>query len=462
MERRARRRLAVLPALTLACALVAACTTDAEPPDDTDYSEVLGTADCKPYQPYGWHDDAEIHVVGGIGDVEETLLETTWRDFERCTGIDVDYEPWWELEGTTTEILTGEGAPGIALLPQPGLIAELAEQGALVPAPPDVVESARASYRPDTLRLGQVGDQLYGIPLLMSIKGMVWYSPRELAARGLSVPGSLEELLELTRRLTADTKGRPDTYKPWCAGFESGTSSGWPGTDWIEAIVLQQSGADAYQAWSTGELPFDSPEVRGAFTVLGALLRDPQHANGGTGVPATIADTYYRTAGLALPPGRCSLFLSSSYYESQWRRGTTVAPDGDVWAFPLPSGMVGGRERAEVSGDLAVALADDEATLALYRYLASPAWARRRVELGGVMTPHLDVPASAAGSAVLRDAMSMLQSDRIDLRFDASDEMPPAANQAFMAAMQDWIRGADTDRILRRIDRAWPGRKSGG
>ena len=35
----------------------------------------------------------------------------------------------------------------------------------------------------------------------------------------------------------------------WCVGIESGAASGWPGTDWIEDIVLRQAGPDSYNQW---------------------------------------------------------------------------------------------------------------------------------------------------------------------------------------------------------------------
>jgi hypothetical protein len=41
---------------------------------------------------------------------------------------------------------------------------------------------------------------------------------------------------------------------PWCLGVESVAASGWVGTDWIENILLRQSGAKKYDDWYNGKL----------------------------------------------------------------------------------------------------------------------------------------------------------------------------------------------------------------
>src|SRR6185437_2979595 len=64
----------------------------------------------------------------------------------------------------------------------------------------------------------------------------------------------------------ANTGGRP-----WCMGMGSTPTSGWPGTDWIEDILLHEFGADIYQQWSSGRLPWTSPQIREAWERWGTI-----------------------------------------------------------------------------------------------------------------------------------------------------------------------------------------------
>ncbi len=52
----------------------------------------------------------------------------------------------------------------------------------------------------------------------------------------------------------------------WCIGLESGADSGWPGTDWIEDIVLRQSGPDVYDQWvRRAQVKWTDPAIKSAF-----------------------------------------------------------------------------------------------------------------------------------------------------------------------------------------------------
>src|SRR5436309_3275783 len=68
--------------------------------------------------------------------------------------------------------------------------------------------------------------------------------------------------------------------KPWCVGMESGEASGWPGTDWIEDIVLRQSGPAVYDDWVSGKIRWSSPPIRQAFELFAHVI-GPDSVYGG-------------------------------------------------------------------------------------------------------------------------------------------------------------------------------------
>jgi len=58
------------------------------------------------------------------------------------------------------------------------------------------------------------------------------------------------------RRWTAERKHQivADGSTPWCVGFDSEGSTGWPATDWIEDIMLRTAGLDTYAKWATHQI----------------------------------------------------------------------------------------------------------------------------------------------------------------------------------------------------------------
>src|SRR2546430_13120119 len=66
---------------------------------------------------------------------------------------------------------------------------------------------------------------------------------------------------------------------PWCIGLESGSASGWPGSDWVKEIVLSQSGPDVYDRWVNGQLKWSSPEIKQAFQTWGSQILGANASN---------------------------------------------------------------------------------------------------------------------------------------------------------------------------------------
>src|SRR5262249_12409144 len=129
--------------------------------------------------------------------------------------------------------------PDITFLSSPGVIRDLGRNGGLVALDGYLdtasVHKAFGDYLVNAL---SVGSRLYGLPIGLNTKGIVWYPKPEFDEAGYQVPKTWDQLVSLTQKMVAD--GRI----PWCVGFNSGAASGWPGTDWIEALLLRVAGVD--------------------------------------------------------------------------------------------------------------------------------------------------------------------------------------------------------------------------
>src|SRR3546814_5781456 len=136
----------------------------------------------------------------------------------------------------------------------------MAELGFLKPAPEAVQQNVAEYWSEDGAEYGTYDGTLYGAPLMASVKGWIWYSPSQFAENGWEIPTDWQGLLDLTAQVQSAT-GAP----PWCIGFGSDAATGWPGTDWIEDIVLRQSGTEVYDQWVATETPFTDPQTASAF-----------------------------------------------------------------------------------------------------------------------------------------------------------------------------------------------------
>lgn len=394
-----------------------------------------------------------VRISGGITGIEAENMQKSFDAFTEDTGIIVEYTGDKAFEGNIVTKVQGGDAPDIAIVPQPGLLKTLVETGEVKPAPEGVEKNVDENWSPDWKAYGTFDDVFYTAPMLANIKGYVWYSPASFEKWGVEIPKTWDEMLELTATIQEKT-GKA----PWCAGFESEAASGWPGTDWIEDLVLRQSGPEVYDQWVAGDVKFTDPEIADAFDAVGEILLNPEWVNAGFGDVASINSTAFGGVAAKVADGSCAMthqasFLSANFLDVQTASGETpvVAPDGDVYAFVMP-GFEEDAAAIEVGGEFVTAFSDDAATVAVLEYMSTAEWADIRVGLGGNISANLNADPSLASSEFLQEAMALLQDSNTTVRFDASDLMPATVGSgSFWRGMVDWIDGKDTETVLSDI-----------
>lgn len=394
-----------------------------------------------------------VRISGGITGVEADDLNASFEKFTEDTGITVEYTGDKGFEGNIVTKVTGGDAPDIAIVPQPGLLKTLVDTGKVMAAPEAVEAAVDENWSKDWKQYGTFDDTFYAAPMLANLKGYVWYSPKQFAEWGVEVPTTWDEMMTLTQTIV-DKTGEP----AWCAGFASEAASGWPGTDWIEDLVLRQSGPEVYDQWVAGEVKFTDPEIKDAFDAVGEILLNDKFVNAGYGDVKSINSTAFGDVAATLAKGDCALthqasFLSANFLEAQTADGNTpeIAEDGDVYAFIMP-GETAGEVQVEGGGEFVAAFSDDDATQQVLEFMASPEFADARVKLGGVISANKNADPSLASSPFLTEAMETMQADSTTFRFDASDLMPSTVGSgSFWKGMVDWIDGKDTDTVLSDI-----------
>ena len=234
--------------------------------------------------------------------------------------------------------------PTSPILPQPGLLADLAAKGCLVPLGEGDANFIKDNYGAGDswVALGTYKDkdgasEFFAFPYKADVKSLVWYCPENFKDAGYEIPKTMEELVALSDKIVADGG------KPWCIGLGSGGATGWPATDWVEDIMLRTQSPEVYDKWVTNEIKFDSPEVVGAIETFGSFAKNDAWVDGGA---AGVASTDFRDSpkGLFSTPPKCYMHRQASFIPSFFPEGTVLGEDADFFYFPRLCGEAGSRQ----------------------------------------------------------------------------------------------------------------------
>jgi alpha-glucoside transport system substrate-binding protein len=412
---------------------------------------------CDEFSSYGTFNRATVSFFSGIREIEAERFERSFVRFELCTGIDIRWEGTGEFEAELVKRVGSGSAPDLAAVPQPGMVKTLVEQGAIKRPSRRVVTEAKKKYSQDWLRYGMVDGTFYAAPLGANVKSFVWYSPAVFRENGWDVPRTWSQLLALTRKIARTST--TTKMKPWCAGIfapPNGESSGWPGTDWIEDVLLRTADPTVYDQWIDHKIKFNDPKIIQAFDTAGSILRNPRYVNGGFGDMKSINSTSWMEAGLPILDEYCAMSRAASFYASQWPKGTRVEEDGDVYAFYLPSKDLSYRPVLG-GGEFVAAFNTRPETQAVQAYLISDEWVNTRAKLGNWISPSKGLVLESVGNVIDQQSVLLLQDPRAVFRFDASDLMPAAVgSKSFWKGMIDWFDGRSTYDTLTYIESSWP------
>lgn len=388
-----------------------------------------------------------VTVFGSFRGVSAERFRASMEPFEEETGITVRYVGTTGFASTLEERIEESDLPDIALLPQPALMKDLAEQEWLVPLPDSVRADAQRSLHPEAFDLGLIGGDYFGIMYRSNVKSLVWYPPVFFADLGYEVPTTFEELLELVRQMDSDG------IRPWCIGLEASTASGWPGTDFIEDLVLRALDPEDFDEWAAGAIPFTDARIQTAFELLEAMTRG--RTLGGSRAALSITTARAQDPMFDTPP-KCLLHRQASFHVDNLPDGTVVGPEGDTDIFVFPAMDPSQPNPVLSGGDMAAAFNDDPDTIALMGYLADrrsgEAWARA----GGFLSPHDEFDVDIYGTDYDRRVAEILAAAEI-IRFDASDQMiPPVGTRSFLEAVLHLFRTGDVRESVEIAQSGYP------
>jgi alpha-glucoside transport system substrate-binding protein len=401
----------------------------------------------------------EVSVFAAPTGDEGASIQGMYDVYNEQTGGVVTYEGSDDFEAQLRIRVDGGNPPDIAITPQPGSICVFADAGEIV-ALEDMgfdiaaLEAAHGAY---FMNLGKCADgKHYSIPTNANYKSIVWYNKPAFEAAGYTIPETWDEMVALSQQMVDDGQ------TPWCIGLGSDAATGWPGTDWIEDIMVRTAGADVYNQWSNHEIPFNDPAVKAAFDTYAEIMFGEGFVLGGADGVSAI-DFRDAPDPMFNDPPSCLLHRQASFIANFFPE-PLPREDAAFFNFPaidtsLPAAAMGGGElgmvfnnRPEVVQALSwYASVDGQCVAAAPKGHGVPGIERISANAG---TPNdcyesdtVKLQAEAVAAALGANGFV----------FDASDLMPPAVGQGtFWTGMIDWTRGTPTEEVLDSIEATWP------
>jgi alpha-glucoside transport system substrate-binding protein len=436
MQSRQRRGSALALLVSLSLLMVACGSTASPPPAATAGSpeQASGAPSAAAATPAVTADSSILTIFSDWTGGDQAGFSQLVGAFAQETGIQV------ELTGTTdflpvlqTRIASGN-VPMIAIVPRPGVIADLAGQSLLQPLDQLGVDLA-GNYSQGMIDLGAVDGTPYGLIVKANSKSVIYHRPE--AVEGGSAPGSWDDLMALLVAQSADGNG----------ALVVTAKDGWTLTDWFENVYIRTAGPDRYQDLFTGKLPFTDPSVASAIDTMLALIRNEGIVAGGLDVAQSTGyiDGLARVFG-ANADGK---FIMEGGFT------TNVIPDSvdpalqageDFQLFSIPAIDEQHGSPVVLGGDFAVAFADNDATRQFMAFLARPETATLWANVG-VISPNKNADTSALPNVLMSQESDQLTSAE-SARFDGSDQLPGGVGNDWSSTLQGIYAAPDQVQTL--------------
>ena len=95
---------------------------------------------------------------------------------------------------------------------------------------------------------------------------MIWYSVEKYNDIGSPEFKSYDEILDFTLDYSKNNKDL------WCLDIESGASTGWIATNWLEDLILSEYGLETYDDWSNQNILPSENKILNSISSIGKLL----------------------------------------------------------------------------------------------------------------------------------------------------------------------------------------------
>jgi alpha-glucoside transport system substrate-binding protein len=390
-----------------------------------------------------------VHVLAVWSGSEQESFLAVVAPFEAQTGIKVQFESTRDVDAILATRIQAGNPPEIASLPSPASLNRYAAQGKLVQLDNGILDmnTFNAQYSPGWIKLGTINSKLYEIFSWAAVKGLVWYDPKNFAAKNYQVPTTWADLITLQNSI------KSGGTTPWCIGLASGAASGWPGSDWVKEIVLSQAGPAVYDSWWQGKTKWTDPAIKSAWQTWGTIL-GPGDSNVYGGSKNIVALKFENGGdGLFKSPPKCYMHNQASFITDNFvKQNTGVKAGDDFKFFALPDVDPANQGSHVGAGDAFSMLKDTSQARALIKYLTTPEAQAIWVKRGGKLSPNKSFDLANYPDDITRQVAQVMTGAKI-FAFDAGDLMPDVMKNAYWAAVLKFVADqSKLDSILANLD----------
>lgn len=365
---------------------------------------------------------------------EETGIETSYRS----AGDDMA-----AFLGTQIE---GGSPPDVAMIAQPALVEQLANDGSLQPLADEVVAGLDENFASVWKEIGSVDGKPYSVYFKVANKSTWWYNTKIFEQAGVEPPEDWDAMLEAASTVNA-------SGTPWVS---VGGADGWTLTDWFENIYLRTAGPESYDQLTKHEIPWTDQSVKDALSTWAELFGDPANLAGGTNGALNTGFEDSVKQVFADPPA------AGTVYEADFvagvissETGATAGEDFNFFTFPTIDGAGG----VVSAGDGAVVLTDNPSAQRFAEYLTTPEAAEVWASKGGFISPNQNLDPSLYPDEISQQIGQAVQEAGEDVRFDMSDLVPSefggTTGQGLWKLFQDFVKNPDDiDGITQQLEEA--------
>ena len=300
----------------------------------------------------------------------ENELELISKDMN----IKIRYIPLSDVE---TEIIEGNNTDNfdIAIIPNPQGVVNLGERGFLYPITIALEEDKIQKNYSNHLQNIMTSDQdnkMYGVLFRLIPNSLIWYDVEKYKEIGSPKFNDFEEMVSFTKENVSN--GNP----LWCMDIESGASTGWIASNWLEDIVLHEYGPNVYDKWSEQKITPKNNDIKSSISSIGEILFIDNAIYGGR---ERIISKEFRNnyRNLVDRDNTCVFSWSGHFAKMYFPSDKTYGIDYDFFKFPSTknrNAMVG-------LGDSLVILNSSEESIEVFNSLTSN-------EFGQDWTSHRD------------------------------------------------------------------------
>ncbi|MEV4475086.1 ABC transporter substrate-binding protein [Nonomuraea salmonea] len=372
----------------------------------------------------------KLEVAAKWTGAEQKNFEQVLKAFSDKTGAEVTYASTGEDTGAYLgPRIQGGSPPDVAILPQPGLVQQYAEQNALKPLNDDVVKEIDANYTPYWKELGSVDGKVYGVLVKAAHKSLVWYRSQAFEDAGVQPPTNWDEMVKAAQTI-ADSGTPPFSF---CG------ASGWTLTDLFENVYLSTAGPENYDKLSKHEIPWTDDTVKAALEKIQQIVSKSEFLVDGTS--GTMQTDFPTCVSKVYGTDKAAMVIEADFVAVEAdQSGAKLGEEAKY--FPFPS--AGDTAPVVLGGDVAVAMKDNPGAMALVQFLASKEGGEVWAKLPGYLSPNKNVSPDNYPDPLTKQLGQTIVSAGDAVRYDMSDLAPSAFGgtdgKGEWKVLQDFLR----------------------